>query len=215
MSSAPAPTSPGMQSPPPAGIGVYEIIVLLILVLLVFGPAILSYRVAKRKGHDPIGWLIIGMIPIVNLGTTIYILSASGDRPTSLGANSIVSGGGPLPAGLIVLAVIQFLFCLGVLPILLGPTRYGLYGVLSPLVTAVVLVISAVGYLKRHYRMGFVGGNILGVGSIANVVIFNAIFSSGDFSTHVPSLIYPLVLLALLNFRYKAEFVQDKLSSSV
>jgi len=121
---------------------------------------------------------------------------------------------GPRPTGLTVFAVIQFVFCIGILAIMLlavfaAPRSLGLYGVLSPLITFVLLVGSAIGYLRRDYNLGFIGGNILGIGSIVNILIFNAVQGFENFAGQVPSLIYPVVLLSLLNLRYKDAFAKD------
>ena len=116
---------------------------------------------------------------------------------------------GPRPTGLMVLAVIQFVLCIGLLIVFAAPRSLSLYGVLSPLITGVLMVGSAIGYLRRNYNLGFVGGNILGIGSIANILMFNAVAGFENFIAHVPSLIYPIVLLSLLNLRYKDAFVRE------
>ncbi len=113
------------------------------------------------------------------------------------------------PTGLTVLAVIQFILSIAVLAALARSRSPGVYGTLSPVITAVVLVASAIGYLRRNHYLGFVGGNVLGFGSIANIVIFNAVQGFANFAIHIPSLIYPVVLLVLLNLRYQDAFRRE------
>ena len=110
------------------------------------------------------------------------------------------------PTGLMVLAVIQFVFCIALLAVLATSPRLGVYGVLSPLITSLLMVGSGIGYLRQDYKLGFVGGNILGIGSLANILIFNTVQGFENFAVHIPSLIYPVVLLGLLNLRYKDAF---------
>ena len=116
---------------------------------------------------------------------------------------------GPRPTGLMVLAVIQFVLCIGLLIVFAAPRSLSLYGVLSPLITGVLMVGSAIGYLRRNYNLGFVGGNILGIGSIVNILMFNAVAGFENFIAHVPSLICPIVLLSLFNLRYKDAFARE------
>ncbi len=116
---------------------------------------------------------------------------------------------GPRPIGLTILAIIQFILCVAVLAAFAGPRSFGLYGVLSPIITAVLLAGSAIGYLRRDYKFGFIGGNVLGIGSIANILIFSAVQGFQNFAINIPSLIYPVVLLGLLNLRYKDAFARQ------
>ena len=109
------------------------------------------------------------------------------------------------PNGLIAFAAIQFVFCLGLLGSIGGSSAYS---TLSPLITAVLMGVSAVGYLRRDYMLGFCGGNVLGVGTILNILAFNAAQGFENFGAHVPSLSYPIVLLFFLNDRYKNVFVK-------
>lgn len=110
------------------------------------------------------------------------------------------------PTGLTVLAVIQFIFCIALLAAFATPSRLGVYGVLSPLITGLLMVGSGIGYLRQDYKLGFIGGNILGIGSFANILIFSMVQGFENFAVHIPSLIYPVVLLGLLNLRYKDAF---------
>ncbi len=116
---------------------------------------------------------------------------------------------GRRPIGLTVLAVIQFILTVGVLAAFASPRSLGVYGTISPVMTGIVMVVSAIGYLRRNYYLGFICGNILGIGSIANILIFNAAQGFTNFAIYIPSMIYPVVLLALLNLRYRDAFGRE------
>ncbi len=114
------------------------------------------------------------------------------------------------PVGLVVLACIQFFF--GAVALLsLGITSEvaGAYGVLSPLLTGAAMVATGIGYLQMRWGLGFVGGNVLALGSLGNILVFNALEGFANLPRHVPSMIYPVVLLALLNLRYKSVFAAE------
>ena len=110
------------------------------------------------------------------------------------------------PTGLTVLAVIQFVFCIALLAAFATSPGLSVYGVLSPLITGLMMVGSGIGYLRQDYKLGLIGGNILGIGSLANILIFSTVQGFENFAVHIPSLIYPVVLLGLLNLRYKDAF---------
>ncbi len=110
------------------------------------------------------------------------------------------------PTGLTVLAVIQFVFCIALLAAFATSPGLSVYGVLSPLITGLMMVGSGFGYLRQDYKLGLIGGNILGIGSLANILIFSTVQGFENFAVHIPSLIYPVVLLGLLNLRYKDAF---------
>lgn len=79
------------------------------------------------------------------------------------------------------------------------------YAVLSPLLTGILLTISGIGFFKVSYRWGYIGGNVFAVLSLINVLL-GGILLSGSPAAHVPSMIYPIVLLVLLNGRYRKVF---------
>ena len=114
------------------------------------------------------------------------------------------------PVGLFVLAVIQFIFTVLLIVGLIISPALGAYAIISPVATGIVMVVSAIGYLRRNFYLGFVGGNILGFGSLANILIFNIIQGFANFALYIPSLVYPIVLLVLLNFRYKDSFRRER-----
>lgn len=91
------------------------------------------------------------------------------------------------PTGLTVLAVLQFLFAAslgcGILMIYSPSSEFrGLlrlagnvnpvYKILSPLITELLLVASAGGYLSQNRFYGYWGGNVLAGWSIANLVAY-------------------------------------------
>lgn len=104
------------------------------------------------------------------------------------------------PRGLTVLAVVQFILCLCVLS---ASRVTGIMG----FITGILMAISAIGYFKLDYKLGFVGGNILGIFYLFNIVIFNLIQGFSNFNFYIPSLVYSIVLLILLNNKYKNAFV--------
>jgi hypothetical protein len=126
-----------------------------------------------------------------------------------------------VPTGLKVLATIQLFFiaafafvCLRMLtsPSInaavhaeTGPT-WSVYQILSPLITYTLMGLSAYGYLERSRVLGYWCGNALAVGSILNILAFNASEGFARFPLHVPSLVYPVVLFCLLNTRYRNVF---------
>ena len=117
------------------------------------------------------------------------------------------------PHGLTALAVIQFVFASSIAYsfwLLFAGRLQGVgitpYRVLSPLVTIVLLVASGWGYLTRSRLLGYWGGNVLGVSSILNIVVHNALEGFVRLPLHLPSLVYPIVLLCLLQLRYRDAF---------
>ncbi len=121
------------------------------------------------------------------------------------------------PTGLIVLGVINFVFALfsivGLLSSLSPQTieQAGLnitpYTILSPLLTGALLVASGIGFIKVDYKLGFIGGNIFGVFALANILIGAIVLGTG-LLIHIPSMIYPVVLLLLLNLQYRKYFTK-------
>ena len=123
------------------------------------------------------------------------------------------------PTGLIVLAVINFIFAffslIGLLAFL-SPQfleQAGItitpYTILSPILTGALLIISGIGFIKVDYKLGFISGNIFGGLALVNIMIGGVILGKG-LLIHIPSMIYPIVLLLLLNLRYKKYFAESK-----
>jgi hypothetical protein len=110
------------------------------------------------------------------------------------------------PVGLVVLACIQFFFGAVALAALAAPLGPGLYAILSPLITGIAMVATGIGYLRRSWTLGFLGGNILAFGTLANILVFNLLEGFANFPIHLPSMVYPVLLLAFLNLRYKPAF---------
>ena len=87
----------------------------------------------------------------------------------------IVANSRKRPVGLVVLACIQFLFAAVLLLALTRASEIaGVYGIVSPLLTGIAMIATGVGYLQRSWAVGFVGGNVLGFASLANILIYNA-----------------------------------------
>lgn len=117
------------------------------------------------------------------------------------------------PIGLTIFAVINFFFALIVslgfmLRFLFEEIRIAVpftpYTVLSPLITITLMVLSGIGFLKMKWGLGYVLGNIFTVGALLNIVLGWAFAGlSTSFVLHIPSMIYPLVLLLFLNLKYK------------
>ncbi len=80
------------------------------------------------------------------------------------------------------------------------------YIAISQTVTAVLLVLSGFGFLKMSYTQGYILGNIFAVFALVNITIYGLFFDEHNFLIHVPSLIYPLALLFLLNIKLKQYF---------
>ena len=121
------------------------------------------------------------------------------------------------PTGLTIFAVINFVFAgtslLSLLvtvgsPALREQARLSLsaYTILSPLLTAALLLISGVGFLKLSYRAGFVCGVAFCVLALGNILAFNALRGFNAFILHIPSMIYPILLLLMLVLRYRDSF---------
>lgn len=82
-----------------------------------------------------------------------------------------------------------------------GPNS--MYRTLSPLITFSLMFVTALGYLSQSRLVGFWGGNILAVGSAANVLMYSAMEGFTDSALMLPKLIYPTILFLLLNLRYR------------
>ena len=114
------------------------------------------------------------------------------------------------PRGLTVLACVQFLFVVAIAASFIARTPTGAYPILSQTLTAALMLVTAIGYLRQSHGLGFIGGNILAVGSLANILAFNASEGFQNISLHVPSMVYPALLLFLLNLRYRAAFAAHR-----
>ena len=121
------------------------------------------------------------------------------------------------PTGLVVLAVINFVFAALTVPSLLlhvfapqvleqGNLQLNVYTILSPTITAALLVTSGIGFLRMSYKLGFIVGLVFAIGSLLNILVFNALRGFQGFQLHIPSMIYPVVLILLLTIRYRGYF---------
>jgi hypothetical protein len=122
------------------------------------------------------------------------------------------------PVGLTVFAVINFVFSgltlMGLLVSLSSPdlrqaagVALSAYSIMSPLLTAGLLAISGVGFLRLSYRAGFLAGVAVCVLSLGNILVFNTLQGFAGFGAHVPSMVYPVVLLLMLTLKYRHAFL--------
>lgn len=127
---------------------------------------------------------------------------------------------GKRPIGLTVFATINFLFagimCLSLIGLVSSAAaqetqaQITAYRVISPLLTGVMLVVSGVGFLRQHYHAGFVVGIAFCVLSLGNILAFNATNGFAQFAVHVPSMVYPAVLLLTLVLKYRPAFHRER-----
>ena len=122
-----------------------------------------------------------------------------------------------VPIGLKVLATINFFFATLILISLLltlcspelrrltGPSLSA-YAILSPTITAALLIVSAIGFLKLNYYAGFITGLACSILSLGNIVLFSAMRGFNHLALYIPSMIYPTVTLLLLTLRYRQFF---------
>ena len=119
------------------------------------------------------------------------------------------------PAGLTFFAIVNFIFggvALHSLIIsLLLPAEYPQfsvpatpYNIIALSLTGTLLVVSGFGFLKLHYKMGFLVGSAFCLLSIANVLAMEGF-------AHItkPKLIYPVILFITLNVKYKLYFTGE------
>lgn len=78
--------------------------------------------------------------------------------------------------------------------------------ILSPLFTCILMIVSGIGFLKLNYRAGFICGLLLCSLSLGNTLIFNAIEGFQNIKLHLPSMIYPIILLTMLIVEYRTNF---------
>jgi hypothetical protein len=123
-----------------------------------------------------------------------------------------------VPSGLIVFAVVQFLFAmmsgLNVVIILGSTETMRAFPVVLQAIIGVAMIVTGVGYLKRSWLWGFVGGNLLAlllaVDDLAtSVMAYRELQEFQNLPIVLSTMVYPLLLLALLNLRYKSEFVRS------
>ena len=72
--------------------------------------------------------------------------------------------------------------------------------------TALLLLISALGFLQQSKRIGFMLGNFVGVWLAVSAVVLGIV--NQLFTASVPTLIYSTALLIALNVHYKTAFVR-------
>lgn len=125
------------------------------------------------------------------------------------------------PTGLTIFAGINFIFSALVLfslfttltsPELQQKTGLSVsaYTIFSPLLTGLLLIVSGVGFLLQNYRAGYLGGIIFCVLSLGNILVFNALQGFEGFALHIPSMVYPALLLLMLMFKYRQAFQYKK-----
>jgi len=126
------------------------------------------------------------------------------------------------PVGLTVFAIINFIFSglmlMGLLVSLSSPdlrqaagVSLSAYSILSPLLTAGLLAISGVGFLRLSYRAGFLAGIAVCVLSLGNVLVLQGF---AGFGAHVPSMVYPVVLLLMLTLKYRHAFLPVEVAAT-
>ena len=130
------------------------------------------------------------------------------------------------PTGLTVFAVINFIFA-GLMALSLIATvsssslreqagvTLSAYTILSPTITTILLIVSGVGFLRVSYRAGFLCGMAFTILSLGNIMYFNAMNQFSGFLLHVPSMVYPTVLLLMLTLKYKQKFLEEKHNKSL
>jgi len=124
------------------------------------------------------------------------------------------------PVGLVVFAVIHFVFAGVTLRgfVMMCETKglmaqaglsLNAYTLLSPVLTCGVLILTGIGFIRMSYGLGFLGGLFFCIASLANIIAFNALRSFEGFALHIPSMIYPVVLLLFLTLRYREHFKNE------
>ncbi len=113
------------------------------------------------------------------------------------------------PGGLTALGIVNFVFA-GLTGfsflIGLGAISHSAYTIASPLITIALMVVSGIGFMIMSYRLGYLGGNAFGVLSILNILVYMFTFAGQNFLVHIPSLIYPTIVLILINTKFKKYF---------
>ncbi|MBY7669125.1 hypothetical protein [Vibrio anguillarum] len=128
------------------------------------------------------------------------------------------------PTGLTIFAVLNFIFAaagvLNLIALVVSPAlreqaniAFSAYMVLSPLLTCILMIVSGIGFLKLHYKAGFIGGVMLCLLSLGNILIFNVLEGFQNITLHLPSMVYPTILLAMLLFKYREKFKLNTVST--
>ncbi len=125
------------------------------------------------------------------------------------------------PKGLTALAIINFVFAfmgLGYLAILiimpevqsLSGYSSSVYAILSPTLTSILLIVSGIGFIRVSYGLGFIGGIVFTCVSILNTITFSALQDFNNLLLQMPGMLYPILLLILLIFKYRDVFVRTR-----
>ena len=118
----------------------------------------------------------------------------------------------PRPAGLTVLAIINACnfaaACVYLIALLSGAftERPGWATTLLGLFSGLLALISAIGFLLRHYLLGYVVGNGFGIFLLVYSVGFLAGKGSVNPMEYFAWLSYPVILLLALNLLYRKQF---------
>jgi len=128
------------------------------------------------------------------------------------------------PIGLTVFALLNFVWAyvtfrgfLGMLsfPFMLGEqfeNSLNAYAILSPTLTTFILIVSGIGFLRLSDPSGFIGGLIFCIGSLADLLVRNALRGFEGFGVQVIGMIYPTVLLLFLIIRYRRVFLEQRVA---
>ncbi|NKB72622.1 MAG: hypothetical protein GKR89_36585 [Candidatus Latescibacteria bacterium] len=119
------------------------------------------------------------------------------------------------PAGLTLFAIINFVLggaaLQSLIVTLLFPGQYPQYSIdptpfkIATLsLTGILLLVSGYGFLKLHYKAGFITGCVFCILSLVHILAIE-----GLANTTIPKLIYPLILLISLNVKYKLYFTGE------
>ena len=123
----------------------------------------------------------------------------------------------PRPPGLTLLAVFNlFNFaaaCVYLVALLSGAftERPGWATTLLGLLSGLLALISAIGFLRRHYLLGYAVGNGFGIFLLLYSVGFLAGKGSVNPMEYFAWLSYPVILLLALNLLYRKEFEKPPL----
>jgi hypothetical protein len=115
------------------------------------------------------------------------------------------------PAGLTAMACVNFAFVAVAYYLF---TRTGRPLPPTSAVTYLLLLASGFGFINVHLFWGFWVGNVMAVFALGNVMYFLVSQGFDDIHLHLPSLIYPLVVLYLLNTRYRDCFSPSRTAAS-
>ena len=180
-----------------------------------------------KRWHDlnKSGWLTLTLlIPAANLLILLYLcFSPSIDGYNRYEANQYLRF---RPVGLSILAILNFEFTIFFILMAslvaiayfwpdtlfvgnsseIGIIEVIIAGILYPLINSLLLLLSGIGFLKMRYMLGFVTGNISVVYAFVAVLFIAITYGTAKYIL----LIYPFVLLLLLNTVYKKYFIQSE-----